>query len=72
MKIYFPILFSLKEPLQRLVGEKNAQMGITRLFEMCQEKKLNKHLIYVSISWQNQKKFNLKTFGIIQMCFPVT
>ena len=42
------LISNVPETLQRLVGEKNAQNGVIKMFEMFQDKKLNKHLIYVS------------------------
>jgi len=33
----------------KLVGEKNAKMGMSKLFETFQDKKLNKHMIYVIV-----------------------
>ncbi len=42
------MLICFQESLQRLVGEKNAQIGILKLFETFQDKKLNKHLAYVN------------------------
>jgi hypothetical protein len=40
-------IFCIKtEALQKLVGEKNAQIGMIKLFETFQDKKLNKHLVY--------------------------
>jgi hypothetical protein len=41
--------FVVKDALQRLVGEKNAQIGFVKMFETFQDKKLNKHLIHVSL-----------------------
>lgn len=35
--------------LQKFVGEKNSLMGAIKLFELFQNKKLNKHLLYVNI-----------------------
>ena len=35
-----------QDELIRLVGEKNAQMGVSKLFDIFQDKKLNKHLIH--------------------------
>lgn len=40
------LLANIPEALQKLVGEKNAQIGLIKLFETFQDKKLNKHLIY--------------------------
>lgn len=37
------------DPLLKLVGEKNAQIGMIKLFETFQDKKLNKHLVFVNI-----------------------
>lgn len=34
--------------VSKLVGDKNSQIGIIKLFEMFQDKKVNKHLAYVS------------------------
>ena len=53
IEVYFFIFFSIKDALQKLVGEKNAQIGLIKLFETFQDKKLNKHLIYVSNSILN-------------------
>ena len=36
------------DALQKLVGEKNAQKGTIKLFDTLQNKKLNKHFIFVS------------------------
>lgn len=42
------LLNNIPDALQKLIGEKNAQIGLVKLFESFQDKKLNKHLIYVS------------------------
>jgi sorting nexin-25 len=42
------LVASIPETMQRLIGEKNAQIGVVKLFDLFQDKKLNKHLIYVS------------------------
>jgi hypothetical protein len=48
------------EALQKLVGEKNAQIGVMKMFETFQDKKLNKHLVYVNIF---KIFFNFKIFN---------
>lgn len=42
------LLLNMPDALQKLVGEKNAQIGVIKLFETFQDEKLNKHLVYVS------------------------
>ncbi|CAF0896304.1 unnamed protein product [Brachionus calyciflorus] len=41
------LISNIPEMLQKLVGEKNSQIGVLKLFELFQTKKLNKHLFYL-------------------------
>jgi sorting nexin-25 len=41
------LISSIPEPMLKLVGEKNTHAGLVKLFDLFQDKKLNKHLIYV-------------------------
>lgn len=45
-KLFIYCLYRL-EILSKLVGDKNSQIGIIQLFEIFQDKQLNKHLFYV-------------------------
>lgn len=40
------LIANIPEVLSKLVGEKNSQIGVIKLFEMFQDKRLNKHLFY--------------------------
>lgn len=47
VKLYAEVMF-VADTLQSLVGQQNARHGVVKVFNALQERKANKHLLYVS------------------------
>ena len=47
------LLQNIPEALNSFVGQENAKRGILKVFHALQDKRLNKHLVYVSNKYYN-------------------